>query len=111
AETWWQRYGVNFGKKITLRGGAVLGANAAIIFLDLFKMYKDSNLARYTYAPYVLDDFKGAFTLHVVDPGLFSSNKYYKRYTTGDLKGQDVEIDKDEFKFWKKEAEALWGTT
>lgn len=44
-----------------------------------------------------------------MDPGIFSRNSYYKRYETGSLAGQLIEIPKDEFSGWREEAQLLWG--
>jgi len=41
--------------------------------------------------------------------GVQYDNKYFKKYECTEGRQKVVEIDKDEFNLWKKEAHALWG--
>lgn len=108
---WAERHNVKLGRRFTLKGGVKIGAFAGLQLLDIFNMYREEKMSQYGMAPYLLEDEKGVFTLQEQDRGIFRSNYYFKSYQTGDLAGQTVKIEKDEFKFWKKEAETLWGTT
>ena len=125
----------------------VLPANAAATVLDAYNYALEEKKSEYRYAPYVLKDDKGEFTLQEKDNGVFRRNNYYKNYivreddkhagVTGEgLQKRDgssssskeagkaesdgqpstdrrsvVEIDKEEFRKLKKEAEAVEGTT
>ena len=40
---------------------------------------------------------------------MYYNNKYYKNYLGENGECHQVEIDKEEFTFWKNEAKALWG--
>ena len=111
AAKWAEQHSVKVGRGTAFRGGVKLGANAALLLLDIFGMYRDEKMSRYVMAPYLLEDENGVFTLKVKDRGIFRSDYYYKSYQTGPRKGEKVKIDKEEFNVLRKEAEALWGTT
>lgn len=49
--------------------------------------------------------------LHPAVPGFVVSSKYFKKYTGGELAGQQVELTSAEFQELRDEAAALWGTT
>lgn len=49
--------------------------------------------------------------LQYQERGIFRPNHYFKKYESGSLSGQTIQVEKEEFIFWKKETEALWGTT
>lgn len=108
---WADRHNVQLGARFTFRSGVKVGAFAGFAVLDVFMMYRDQKLAQYVMAPYVLEDEKGIFTLQEQDRGIFRQNYYFKTYQSGDLKGQTIQIAKDEFLQWKQEGELLWGTT
>ncbi|CAH0121224.1 hypothetical protein PAE9249_03750 [Paenibacillus sp. CECT 9249] len=82
---------------------------AGFALLDAFILYRDLKESQYEWAPYILQDLDGIFTIGYGKNGWFSSMKYWKTYQSGPNEGQKVYIEKDEFNFWKKEAEALWG--
>lgn len=49
------------------------------------------------------------FTIGLGRNGWFSKTKYWKNYQSGPMAGQQINIDNDEYDFWKEEAHALWG--
>ena len=109
AAAWAERHSVKVGRAATFKGGAKVGAFAAFQLLDIFMMYRDAKISQYVMAPYLLEDEKGVFSLLREDRGIFRSNRYYKKYETGDLKGQEVQIESEEFDQLAEEARALWG--
>jgi RHS repeat-associated protein len=111
AAKWTKQHSVEMGRETVFQGGVELGANAALLLLDIFRMYLEEKMSQYVMAPYLLEDEHGVFMLQVQDRGIFRSDYYYKNYQTGPLKGKAVQIDRDEFNVLRKEAEALWGTT
>ncbi len=86
---------------------------AAMALWDAYRMTVEKKKAEYTWAPYVLEDEKGAFTLNVQQAGLLGlfESKYSKSYIAGELKGQNTSITGKEFDSLRTEAEALYGTT
>ncbi len=108
---WGERHQVTLGPRITFRAGVKVAGFAAFQLLDFFLMYRDSKLAQYVMAPYVLEDANGIFTLQETDRGIFRPNWYWRNYQTGSLAGQRVRITKGEFHELAKEAQLLWGTT
>jgi hypothetical protein len=90
-------------------GGTAAKTIAVLTLLDAYLMYYEAKMARYVMAPYVLEDEQGLFTLETKESLL--SSQYYKAYTNGSTTGQRIEISREEFREWKREAEALWGTT
>lgn len=73
-------------------------------------MYRDEKLSHYVYAPYILKDAGGEFTIQEESDNWFSHH-YRKNYINGPNAGKLIKISKKEFKFWKEEAKTLWGTT
>lgn len=90
-------------------GGTANRTLAVLTILDAYLVYYEAKMARYVMAPYVLEDEQGLFTLEASESLL--SSRYYKAYASGRSTGQKVEISAEEFREWRKEAEALWGTT
>jgi hypothetical protein len=89
--------------------GATARTAVVLTLLDAYLMYYHAKMSRYVMAPYVLEDEQGLFTLETGESLL--SSRYYKTYASGGSAGQRVEISSEEFREWRKEAEALWGTT
>jgi hypothetical protein len=109
---WTVTHNVKLGKpKPTLKGGVRIGAFGGFALLDVISTIRDINMSKYVFAPYVLEDEGGQFTLKIQRGGLFSRSHYWKAYEAGSMAGEMCEIDECEFDFWKKEGEALWGTT
>jgi hypothetical protein len=108
---WGERHQVRLGARVTFRAGVKVAGFAAFALLDFFLMYRDAKLARYVMAPYLLEDADGIFMLQETDRGIFRRNWYWKKYETGKLAGQRIQISKEEFGSWREEAELLWGTT
>lgn len=108
---WGDRHQVRIGARFTFRAGVKVAGFAAFQLLDFFLMYRDSKLSRYVMTPYLLEDADGIYMLQETDRGIFRPNWYWKKYETGPLKGQRVQISKDHFFELKEEAELLWGTT
>lgn len=111
AAKWSEQHGVRLGRTSTLSGGVRVGAFAGFALLDAFKMMRDEKMSQYVMADYLLEDEKGVFKLAEQDRGIFRPNHYFKRYQTGALAGQDVQVEREEFSELKREAESLWGTT
>ena len=112
ATTWRARHSVSIGRgRLTLRGGVRVGAFAGFALLDLFNMWREERLSRYAYAPYILEDAGGQFTLSEERAHWFAHHYRWKVYQSGPLAGQRVEVDEVEFDFWRREGELLWGTT
>ncbi|MEU3620144.1 hypothetical protein ABZ725_48890 [Streptomyces sp. NPDC006872] len=111
-EVWAELHQVRLGPRVvTFRAGVKVAGVAFFQLLDFFLMYRDMKLSQYAMAPYLLEDTNGIFTLQETDRGIFRSNWYWKKYLTGTLAGQRVQITKVEFRELKEEAELLWGTT
>jgi hypothetical protein len=112
-DLWEARHNVSVDKQWRLVSRRITGvvpkAVGILAVLDAFLMYRASRLAQMGWAPYVLEDENGFFILQHQD-SLFSS-KYFKKYTGGELAGQQVELTPSEFRDLRDEAEALWGTT
>jgi hypothetical protein len=110
---WEARHKVSVGKQWRLVSRRITGMGAKAVgilaVLDAFLMYRESKMAQAIWAPYVLEDEKGFFILQHHTALL--SSKYFKKYTDGELAGQQVEITPSEFRALRDEAEALWGTT
>lgn len=81
----------------------------ALTLLDVFWMYRETQLTRYVMAPYVLGDEQGFFTLEQSSSLIATS--YHKTYLSGSAKDQRLELSASDFNALKEEAEALWGTT
>jgi hypothetical protein len=112
AAAWRARHNVSLGRaKLVLRGGVRVGAFAGFALLDLFNAYRDEKLSRYVWAPYVLEDEGGQFTLSEERAHWFAHHYRWKNYISGPKTGEKVEVDESEFDFWKREGELLWGTT
>lgn len=110
--TWADRHNVRLGARFTWKSpGVKLGAFAGLQLLDIFFMYRDAQLARFAYAPYLLEDDEGVFSLQKEHRGLFSSKLYFKLYKSGAKEGQRVEISESEFDKLADDAEFLWGKT
>jgi len=92
------------------KGGAVAGILGALLAVyDVYKTAKDlggEQGGQITFAPLPLADEGGVFTLR---RGLVRDT-YFKVYHSGRLKGRSVEIAEPHFEFYRREAEALWGT-
>jgi hypothetical protein len=89
-------------------GGALTGGFAALVLLDALNYAREENAAKYREAPYVLEDEGGSFIVEYGREGWFSP-VYQKRYVGGEKEGSVIRIDKDEFRYLKDEAEALYG--
>lgn len=113
AALWEARHKVTVGKQWRLVSrrsmGSMSKAVGILAVLDAFLMYREFKLAQAIWAPYVLEDEKGFFVLQH-RTSLFSS-EYFKKYTDGELAGQQIELTPVEFRGLRDEAEALWGTT
>ncbi len=106
------RPSVKTGKpQVTLKGGVRAGASGVLTALDIFLFARDINMSQYIFAPHILRDEGGFFNLEKESGGLFGKSSYWKVYQEGQNAGQMCEIDESEFEFWRKEGEALWGTT
>lgn len=106
---WKARHLVKFdinSAKLALKGGNHV--NSAMGIFDLYNMYLDLKMSQYEYAPYYKQDEGGVFTIGYSKYGLFSKTKYFKTYQSGPSVGKKVDIDKEEFNFWKTEGKALW---
>jgi hypothetical protein len=113
--TWKDRHNVSSNKRwrVIKKPGApaiMPKAFSLLAVVDFLKMTRDEKLSQYRWAPYVLEDEKGAFAL-AHETRWWFVNTYYKMYVTGESKGEKEEIESSEFKDLKEEAEALWGTT
>ena len=110
---WGETHNVSLGAKFNVKaaGGVAAYGFAVLQILQIFIMWRDAKLAQYVYAPYLLQDAQGIFTINEQDGGLFHSNKFFKNYQTGSLAGQRAEISEDQFDSFSAEAKALWGTT
>ncbi len=93
-----------------LRGPWLAGKALGVFnFLSLFTMVRDLKMSKYVMAPYLLQDEGGVFTISATRLGLPLVATYWKKYNSGPLSGQEIEITSDAFDFWKAEAYALWG--
>jgi hypothetical protein len=114
-KSWAETYKVQIGEpNLTLRGGVKVSTSAAsgaFALLGIFDIIREEKMSHYIYAPYVLEDQGGIFTLQMQDGGWFRGDSYWKNYISGPMGGQKSYTDKSEFDFWKKEGELLWGTT
>jgi RHS repeat-associated protein len=109
---WRKRHNVSLGRaKLTLRGGVRVSAFAGFALLDAFDFYRQEKLSRYEFAPYILEDEGGLFTLSEERAHWFAHHYRWKVYKAGPNKGHKVEINESEFDFWKEEGKLLWGTT
>ncbi|MNO62607.1 tRNA3(Ser)-specific nuclease WapA precursor [compost metagenome] len=107
---WKSRHSVSFAMnsaKLALKGGNRI--NSAIGVFDIYKTAMDLRRSQYEYAPYYMQDEGGVFTIGYSKGGWFSKTKYHKTYQSGPSQGNKINIDKEEYKFWKAEGEALWG--
>ncbi|WP_246358543.1 hypothetical protein [Paenibacillus phytorum] len=95
--------------KLSLKGGAPVGAFAGFALWDAFLAYRSMVTSKYEFAPYLLEDGGGVFTIGYGRNGWLDSTKYWKTYQTGPMAEQKVYVGEDDFDFWKKEAQALWG--
>jgi hypothetical protein len=76
---------------------------------DIYNSYLDLRKTQYEYAPYYMQDEGGVFTIGFAKDGWFASTEYWKTYKSGQMEGEKVYIDKEEYNFWKAEGKALWG--
>lgn len=76
---------------------------------DLFMAYRDLKLSNYKFAPYILEDEDGMFTIGEGKNGWFAKHKHWKTYQSGTKTGKKENISKEDYNYWKREAEALWG--
>jgi RHS repeat-associated protein len=108
---WAERHNVVLGARYNVKaaGGVAMYGMAILQIIQLFLMWRDEKLSRYVYAPYLLQDEGGIFTLQEQKGGLLHFNKYFKNYKTGQMAGQSVEISGGEFSKLEEEAHALWG--
>jgi hypothetical protein len=109
---WKERHSVDIdlnSPKLALKGGVRAGVNSGFALLDVFMMIREEKVSRYEFAPYLLQDEGGVFTIGYARDGWFSNTEYWKTYKSDPKEDEKVYIDKDEFEFWKKEAQALWG--
>lgn len=107
---WKSRHSVNFNMnstKLALKGGNRVNSMLGVI--DIYLMSMELRKSQFVYAPYYLQDEGGVFTIGYSKKGLFSKTKYHKTYQSGPSAGIQLSIDKEEYKFWKAEGEALWG--
>ena len=108
---WAERHNVVLGARYNVKaaGGVAVYGFAILQIVQLFLMWRDEKTSRNVYAPYLLQDEGGVFTINEQSGGLLHFNKYFKNYKAGQLAGQRVEISGDEFSRLEKEAHALWG--
>ncbi len=103
---WAQTYKVQIGEpNLTLRGGVKVSTSAAsgaFALLGIFDIIREEKMSHYIYAPYVLEDQGGIFTLQMQDGGWFRGDSYWKNYISGPMNGQKSYTDRSEFDFWKK---------
>jgi len=85
-------------------------ANALVSVVDAYKFARQQAEAKYGWAPYVMEDKFGSFTVRAETSWLVV-HSYYKTYLSGPLKDKRVEVDEDLAVQYLREAEALWGTT
>ncbi len=95
--------------KGTLKGGVKLGAFGGFALLDTFLTYRSMITSKYQFAPYLLEDDGGVFTIGYGSDGWLSKTKYWKTYESGPKSSQKEYLSKDDFNYWKEEAKALWG--
>lgn len=92
-----------------LKGGVRVDVNTGFALWDVFMMYREVKVSQYVFAPYLLEDEGGVFTIGESKAHWFARHYYWKTYQSGPMAGEKVYIDKDEFIFWLREAQALWG--
>ena len=109
-ELWGDLHSVRIGPRMPFKAGIKIGAVAAFELLQIFLMYRDHKLDQYVWAPYLLEDDGGVFTIREQDRGIFRANYFWKKYVAGSSKGSEVSITKDEYYRLKGVAEILWGT-
>ncbi|MDD4570620.1 MAG: hypothetical protein PHE70_10940 [Tepidanaerobacteraceae bacterium] len=70
-------------------------------------MYQDEKTFNYVFAPYILEDEGGLFTLEKKSGGWFGKNSFWKVYQEGSMAGKKSENNECEFDFWRKEGGVL----
>ncbi|MCL1852667.1 MAG: hypothetical protein FWF88_06495 [Peptococcaceae bacterium] len=106
-ESWRKNHSVSYGEpiKLTLQNGIRTSDSGGFELADVFMAYQE-NVGPLK-VPFVLQDEKGCFILKV-KYGLLRvfNNRYYKQY---EKDGKTEDISKEDYKYWKAEARALWG--
>ena len=114
AELYATRHGVEVdGWRVIKKVGGGLGFPALMIAttaMDAYNASIEEKLGQYGWAPYVLIDKGGVFTLQE-ETRWFVLHSYYKVYVSGAQNGQKVAVTSEEYEGLRMEAEALWGTT
>jgi hypothetical protein len=95
--------------KASFKGGSLLSANAGFALWDAFLNYRNMDISKYVFAPYLLEDQGGVFTMSYARNGWFSSTKYWKTYQSGPKAGQKEYFSGNDFDYWEDEAKAMWG--